>query len=1318
MGPTEAPSSPAFPNLDPIIMDDEMEATFNHADMDFLDPAKLNMPSDTAGGDFDDLFARPLMGADSPAESPDNSSHSSSSESPSNHLRQASIASTNSVAHSDHPFISAGFSTEDWMHPELSSVKEESPFTIEPSYPMDGYSMGQGPDLESSNKAMDAAFDFESAASSPSPLKVENSNHPDPSTPNGTKMNVWSPSTVQAPPASQSNEDTDTSIPAAGSPFFSFGLPEQQSPFPTKFRNGKGKLPTSHWGASYGSSTAQPQTDNTPSVKPILTVHPTSLKSRVETQIPIRLTLSPLPEGVEKLRLPSHTISKLKFIASPSTEPTPDTLQLYTSLVCTSAMQDREKLKRAFARTAGDRSLENDRPLDGGDVQICAGCIQRERKRASRKKQRKPEEDELFQKDEEKRVIVFNTSEIKEWVEPSKNSSTNYNDSSSLPPWLKAGGASNANCLLLSPSKRKDRVSDTSSPSSCTHRAFAVYTRRYPGSRAGVFSSGSNLDKNANGAFATPQSPTDLQGLQQRFNSQYQLTPSSFAAAANGLSSNSQTPRTLSRQASPTDFSGPQSKRRKHSSSARLPSELTMTRMESPQSSNSAMHNAAQLVAARGFASPSERPFVTPSAMSGQYGNGPPTPNQSNDNNPFFNPTPAQRQSLDSLAQQPLTSAPNSAHPSRPGTPGNSGRNGFSDQNLALLGANTAGQIWPPLASTPTRLPSVIHKLVPAEGSITGGTEVTLLGSGFYPGMEVVFGDTLATTTTFWGDKCLNCLTPPALQPGLVSVMFKHEHPTFGQIQQPQPLMPKQQLFFRYVDDRELQMYRLALNILGQKLGSQADAFQTAQQIMGSDPNSVFSMQQDMQGGSSGGHQRQVPGLESQGKLSDLDSKMLTYLEFIDLDDSPRPPRFNSRSATGQSLLHFAASLGLTRFVAGLLARGANPDVQDNTGNAPMHLAALHGHAHIVNRLRLAGATPSIRSIRGFTPADLATTLPAHQAALLPSRHYRSRSVGSLSSRRRHSSSASLNSLWEASSASGSLDHAVDDSEELVGSEELDSDESDENALQMSLSRRSSMHRDVAPPIAETEPGTNSGNGPGFSPPAAIVAWRNQLAAQINQFQQSVANAFPNIPALPPMPAMPAMPDYQANDMMRRITNLVPQRPAVGDGWWDYLKGNTTSTHNQPPSYDELYPHQHEREAEAEIKKSALLRAATEAALDQHFEAQTAVSASASASTSTSTSTAPVAIEHAPSNKVDLQDITIGRKVISREQQKHLREHQARRMKGLGSDRNLYFFWIPLLILVICAWVRNYLPGLWQGVTDSFDFLKARHTQRAVETVI
>lgn len=1464
MGPSDAPSSPSFPALDPVIMDDEMESAFRNANMDFLDPTKLEMPSESAGGDFDDLFARvthnrsnaapesskayqdqhplrqpPVMAADSPAESPDNSSRSSSSESPRNHLRHASIASSNSAAHSENPLTSAGYPTEDWMRPELSSVKEESPFTIDPSFPMDG-GFSMDPDLESSNKAMDAAFDFESAASSPSPLKIENPQQPN--SMNGNKSQFWSPSTAPAAPApgaspaaaaSSSNvshvntaerpregpSNSQQQAPPPGSPFFAFGLKEQ-SPFSGTFRNDTERLSAPQWGTQSPSSLleesfgginmngqsplnhqsmspsmnfgspasypfpvnfvsspapSQPQADNPNSVQPVLTVHPTSLKSRVETQIPIRLTLSPLPSGVKKLRLPSHTISKLKFLAPPSTEPTPDTYQLYTSLVCTSAMQDRDKLKRAFARTRGEVQQANgskeEQPLEGGDVVICSGCIQRERKRASRKKQRKPEEDELFQKDEEKRVIVFNTSEIKEWTEPPKTTSTSYNE---MPP-TPAGSMQvelpmRIACYCRHQNEKlgfqviftiKDHLNNvvaqaitnsimitddhkTQAPAAAPAGASSLPDgTQMPG--VNVFPSGSNGDKGSNGAFASPQSPTDLQGLQQRFNSQYQLTPSSFAAAqgaVNGVPANSQTPRALSRQASPTDFPGPQSKRRKHSSSARLPSELTMTRMETPQSSSSAMNNAAQLAAARGYASPTERPFVTPSSMSGQYGNGPPTPNQTNDNNPFFNPTPAQRQSLDSLAQQPLVSAPNSAHPSRPGTPGSSARNGFQDPNLALtLGASSASQIWPPLATTPNRLPSVIHKLVPAEGSITGGTEVTLLGSGFYPGMEVVFGDTLATTTTFWGDKCLNCLTPPALQPGLVSVMFKHEHPTFGQVQQPQPLMPKQQLFFRYVDDRELQMYRLALNILGQKLGSQADAFQTAQQIMGSDPNAFLNMQKDMQGGSSGGHQRQVPGLESQGKLSDLDSKMLTYLEFIDLDDSPRPPRFNSRSATGQSLLHFASSLGLTRFVAGLLARGANPDVQDNTGNAPMHLAALHGHAHIVNRLRLAGANASARSVRGFTAADLATTLPAHQAALLPSRHYRSRSVGSLTSRRRRSSSASLSSQWEVSSASGSLGHAVDDSEEL-DSEEIDSEDSDDMPLHFNASRRSSMHQDVIPPVMDAgDQGAVHGDARGFSPPAAVVAWRNQLAAQINHFQQSVSNAFPNIPALPPMPALP---DYQANQMMRRITNLVPHRP-VADGWWDYLKGNTAAPAGQtaPPSYDELYPHQQDREEDLETKKTSLLRAATEAAIDQHFEAQTqtAVVASTSAAAASAVTADDAAGEiERPRSADELKDITIGRKVISREQQKHLREHQARRMKGLGSDRNLYFIWvsqpaisisptsslpfrfsiltcfqIPLLLLVICAWVRNYVPGIWQGVTDSFDFVKARYTQRAVE---
>ncbi|KAL4900309.1 hypothetical protein BDW74DRAFT_96230 [Aspergillus multicolor] len=1353
-------SSPTFPPLDPIVVDDDMMNPYQDTDMDFLDTARLQLSSENAGQEFDDLFSRAsssravaesnppclspselslkrsyqdeslrhpeVFTSDSPAESPEDSSPSSSSESPRNHLRNPSVASSTSAVHSEHTVMPFGYTSDEWVNSDYDHVKDESLFGFDASLPnLEGPYPAEA-DLESSNKAMDAAFDFESAASSPSPLK---SGIPLPKIQKGSSR-----SRLPRAPSSVKRKSASPRISQATVPFIPHITKDTPSPFQPS-RIPQVKPPLSPWGEKSPSSyleesfgginmngSSQPNsgmnfsTDGLPfgfgfvppsmqkpmnpepAQPPVLTVHPTSLKSRVETQIPIKLTLHPLPYGVKKLRLPSHTISKPKFLAPPATERSADTVELYTSLFCTSALQDKDKLRKALAKARGepayrssssspmasDEAADEDKPLDGGEVKICAGCIQRERKRAFRKKQRKPEEDELFQKHEDKRVIVFNTHEIKDWAEPSKTA-TSHENQALIPGAMQVELPMRIACYCRHQNEKigfqviftlkdyKDNVIAQAITNSIMitddHKTHAPSGPPAPGPPpaladgtelpgVGVFPSGPAFDTSKSPAStkqsAASPSATDLQGLQQRITSQYQPSPSPFMDPANGgTSSTSQPSRSLSRQASPNDFQGPTSKRRKHSNSNRLPSELTMTKLENSQSSARASSNEPQFPA-RGFASSGERPFVTSTAMSNHFGNGPLTPT-SGDNNPFL--TSLQQQNLDNFIQQQLMSAPNSAQPSRPGTPGASGRNSFQEQNLNLpMGPTSATPMWPGITNAGNRLPTVIHKLVPAEGSVTGGTEVTLLGSGFYPGMEVVFGDTLATTTTFWGDKCLNCLTPPALQPGQVVVLFKHEHPSFNQLQQQtQPMLPKQQQFFRYVDDRELQMYRLALGILGHKLGNQADAFATAQQIMGSDYKGAFNLQKDFQG-SSGGNQRQVPGLESQGKLGDMDSRLLTYLEFIDLDDNPRPPRYNMRCATGQTLLHFASSLGLTRFVAGLLARGADPDVQDNVGNTAMHLAALNGHAHIVHRLRLAGSSPTARSIRGFTPADLASTLPAHQAALIPARHYRSRSVGSLTSRRRHSSSASLHSLWESSSASGSFDYAVDDSEET---------DDDEDELVLTISRRSSVHHDVAIPLQTPEPTATEGDARPFSPPAALVAWRNQLQAQINQFQQSVSNAFPNLPALPPMPALP---DYQA---MRRITNLVPHRPTSSrgakEGWWDMLTGNTSPGATELPSYDELYPRKEGEEDEetTRAKKTSMLQAAAEAALDQHFEAQTQASSSRS--------TAP------EQKKEDIKDIRIGRNVISREQQKHLREQQARRMKGLASDRNLYFFWVSTI---------------------------------------
>ena len=174
-----------------------------------------------------------------------------------------------------------------------------------------------------------------------------------------------------------------------------------------------------------------------PVYPPVLHVHPLPPKSRVETQIPVKLTLNPVPPGISKIHLQTYTISKSKLVAKPTPEKSPDMLELHAMLVCTSAMQDPRKRSRALARAAAFPSEEKgknrrssssdttssnddeDKPANGGTVHICMGCIERERKRAARKKTKNVEEEQLWQKDEAKRTIVFNTQEVKEWQEPS-----------------------------------------------------------------------------------------------------------------------------------------------------------------------------------------------------------------------------------------------------------------------------------------------------------------------------------------------------------------------------------------------------------------------------------------------------------------------------------------------------------------------------------------------------------------------------------------------------------------------------------------------------------------------------------------------------------------------------------------------------------------------------------------------------------------------------------------------------------------------------------------------------------------------------------
>jgi IPT/TIG domain/Ankyrin repeats (many copies) len=1257
------------------------------------------------------------------------------------------------------------------------NVSEASTAASRPAYPLqtatwgsgiNGLSMPSGDDLfadtdmsgledyEASNQQMASDFDFETAASTPSGFN--NSSAPQPYRPTaayGTLSQVKSSS--PRVPGTQSQFYFGGSREASP---LSAMLPTSQAPSPWSKQSPSSGLEETFNGITMNGDSPghatfspnlqfssnglsfDPESSSTPSTfakdvssppstinsadgSPILTVYPTSLKSRVETQIPIRMVLSPLPQGAKKLRLPTHTVSKPKFLAKPEVEKSLEILELHTSLVCSSAMQDPVRMERAFARARGEdlaplnRSSptssigststrdDEEKPLNGGEVRICSGCIQRERKRASRKKQKKPDEEEMFQKDEEKRVVVFNTNEVKDWVEPNKDSQSGPPNTANGPPAPFPPGAMQVElpmriaCYCRHQNEKlgfqviftikdfRDKViaqaitnsimitddhKTHNAPPSLQHASAGLPTApQLPG--AGVFStSGMEMQNTPNHKlFKQSFSTTDLHGLQHNFNPNFPMTPTSnpFAipSTQSTVTSTTMTPRNLSRPASPSCLPGPTTKRRKQSGSGKLPSTLTMTRLEISQipSGSATMPNttasspfAPNLTS---FMSQADRGFAIPASRPTQFGTSPPTPNghetgfMSNINRSF---------SFENIARQAIISAPNSRQPSRPNSPG-SNRNslGGTDSNF---GQGVTNQL---IGQPSRRPPPLIHKVVPAEGTMTGGTEVTLLGNGFYQGLEVMFGDTEATTTTYWGEKCLNCITPPAIQPGVVTVIFKHEHPQYSSLQShSQSRYP----VFTYIDDREMELYRLALSTVGKQMPHPTDdPVSAAQQLL--TPGGSMQTAWPAHGGYGGlmGQSRQAVAMSSsQTDILELESHMLCALELMDrYAPSGSSTRFDHRRPTGLTLLHLASSLGLTRFVAALLSRGANANALDNNGNTAMHHAAMNGHTHIIHRLRLAGADHRIRSIRNFIPADLATSLLAHQATVIHSYHYRSRSSGGspIHLHSRNTSSTSLRSFWEQASTSypysdESVSSDTDDSSSVLEpprpNNRASRDSIEGPRVGVAIEPHHVREENCSDHAGDDIPQPVTADERPLSPAISMMAWRNSLAAQINHFQESTQWAIPNLPNLGSLPALPTLPDYQGNPMVRRVSSLFPQRPAARqqmthtakEGWWESLTRSSSPSSAAPPAYNELFPNE-ETQDDFAVKKTSTIQAAADAIADLHFETEYIRGSSARK---------PLVRPHGTGSET--------RKISSR--------RQIQRVE-LSRDRKLFFFWVSLI---------------------------------------
>lgn len=171
---------------------------------------------------------------------------------------------------------------------------------------------------------------------------------------------------------------------------------------------------------------------------PKLHIHPIPPKTRVETQIPITMTLVPMPPGITRLHLPPRTMAKPKLIAKPPPVPSPDMLELDVMPVCASAMKRPDVWPRAFAMARGEGIVPQVRhqvqrsssdgsdtgrdptgkvgPMEGGPISICDGCMMRERKRANRRLEKEASDEDIrWRQGEKERIVVFNETEVVDW---------------------------------------------------------------------------------------------------------------------------------------------------------------------------------------------------------------------------------------------------------------------------------------------------------------------------------------------------------------------------------------------------------------------------------------------------------------------------------------------------------------------------------------------------------------------------------------------------------------------------------------------------------------------------------------------------------------------------------------------------------------------------------------------------------------------------------------------------------------------------------------------------------------------------------------
>lgn len=290
----------------------------------------------------------------------------------------------------------------------------------------------------------------------------------------------------------------------------------------------------------------------------------------------------------------------------------------------------------------------------------------------------------------------------------------------------------------------------------------------------------------------------------------------------------------------------------------------------------------------------------------------------------------------------------------------------MNGKNSVMGSVNSLGSAFPPqtypqpiqrqrlqqqlsLLLSTSQLPA-IQKIIPSQGPIRGGIEVTLLGFNFRPGLIVKFGSKNALATHCWSESTIVTYLPPASQPGQVLVSFENLEESFTS---------SQQLIFTYTDDTDRQLIELALQIVGLKMnGKLEDAKNIAKRIVGSDGSNNASAPSSSSQRTPGINQASIEWYDNAHKAveklsrSDMSTEeiLINFLSLVDLPNCPIIiPNWQLGNGQGQTLLHLATLKNYDHLVKFLITHGCKIDIQDNQGLTPLFFASMGGYRDLIN---------------------------------------------------------------------------------------------------------------------------------------------------------------------------------------------------------------------------------------------------------------------------------------------------------------------------------------------------------------------------------